>query len=78
MLVILMVKDFLHSIEEQNRLSKWRNGYVFVTPKKYFNMKHAFTRNVIERCFEILKMCWAILRNPCFYLIKTQNRAIMA
>ncbi|KAF3443069.1 hypothetical protein FNV43_RR16990 [Rhamnella rubrinervis] len=43
-------------------LSEWRDASVPVTPEEYFNMKHASTRNVIECCFGILKMCWAILR----------------
>ena len=59
-------------------LSEWRDGCMPVTPEEYFNMKHASARNVIERCFGILKMRWAILRSPCFYPIKTQNRVIMA
>ena len=32
-------------------LSEWRDGSIPVTPKEHFNMKHAFARNVIERCF---------------------------
>ena len=59
-------------------LSEWRDGCMPVTPEEYFNMKHAFARNVIDCCFEILKMRWTILRSPCFYPIKTQNRVIMA
>ena len=41
-------------------------------------MKHASVRNVIERCFGLLKMRWAILRSPSYYPIKTQNRIITA
>ena len=52
-------------------LSEWRDGCMPVTPEEYFNMKHASARNVIERCFEVLKMCWAILRSLSFYPIKT-------
>ena len=59
-------------------LSEWRDGCMPVTPEEYFNMKHAFARNVIECCFEILKMRWTVLRSPYFYLIKIQNRVIMA
>ncbi|CAL9025952.1 unnamed protein product [Prunus brigantina] len=40
-------------------------------------MKHASTRNVVERCFGLLKMRWAILRSPSFYPIQTQCRIIM-
>ena len=59
-------------------LSEWRDDCMPVTLEEYFNMKHASARNVIERCFGILKMYWAILKSPCFYPIKTQNRVIMA
>ena len=59
-------------------LSEWRDGSIPMTPEEYFNMKHAFARNVIERCFGILKMRWTILRSPSFYPIKIQNRIIMA
>ena len=41
-------------------------------------MKQSAARNVIERCFGVLKNRWAILRSPSFYPIKTQNRIIMA
>ena len=40
-------------------------------------MKHSSARNVIERCFRLLKIRWAILRSPSFFPIKTQNRIIM-
>ncbi|KAL0324452.1 UNVERIFIED_CONTAM: hypothetical protein Scaly_2412300 [Sesamum calycinum] len=43
-----------------------------------FNLKHASARNVIERTFGLLKTRWGILRSPSYYLIKAQNRIIMA
>ncbi|KAL5538384.1 hypothetical protein UlMin_046122 [Ulmus minor] len=46
--------------------------------EEYFNMKHSFARNVIERCFGLLKVRWAILRSLSFYPIKTQCRIITA
>ena len=39
-------------------------------------MKHASARNIIERCFGLLKIRQAILRSPSFYPIKTQCRII--
>ncbi|GAV58810.1 LOW QUALITY PROTEIN: DDE_4 domain-containing protein, partial [Cephalotus follicularis] len=48
------------------------------TPKEFFNMKHSSVRNVIERCFRLLKLRWAILRCPSYYPIQIQNRIIMA
>ncbi|MED6181707.1 hypothetical protein PIB30_118851 [Stylosanthes scabra] len=46
--------------------------------QEYFNKKHSSARNVIERCFGLLKKKWAILRSPCFYHIKTQSQIIIA
>ena len=59
-------------------LSEWREGCAPINYEEYFNMKHASARNVIERCFGILKMRWAILRSPSYYPIKTQNQIITA
>ncbi|XP_028101874.1 uncharacterized protein LOC114301155 [Camellia sinensis] len=36
-----------------------------------FNMKHSAARNVIEKCFGLLKIRWAILRTASYYPIKT-------
>ena len=41
-------------------------------------MKHSKARNCIERCFDILKALWTILRDKSFYSIKTQCRIIFA
>ena len=46
--------------------------------EEYFNMKHARARNVIERCFGLLKGRWAILRSPSFFPLRTQGRIVMA
>nr|GEV48149.1 hypothetical protein [Tanacetum cinerariifolium] len=46
--------------------------------EEYFNMKHSSARNVIERCFEVLKKRWAILKSPSFYPIRMQNKIILA
>ena len=63
---------------QRYHLSEWRNGSQPATPKEFFNMKHSSARNVIERCFGLLKGHWAILREKCFYPIKTQARIITA
>ncbi|KAK3193396.1 hypothetical protein Dsin_024706 [Dipteronia sinensis] len=46
--------------------------------EEYFNMKHSQTRNIIGRCFGLLKKRWAILRSPSFYPIRFQGRMIIA
>ena len=46
--------------------------------EEYFNMKHSAARNVIERCFGVLKMRFAILRSPSYYPIRTQCRMVTA
>ena len=44
--------------------------------EEYFNMKHAKARNVIKRCFRLLKGKWAILRSRSFFPIRTQGRIV--
>ena len=41
-------------------------------------MKHSSARNVIERCFGLLKQRWAILRSPSFYPVAIHNNVIIA
>nr|XP_011463536.1 PREDICTED: putative nuclease HARBI1 [Fragaria vesca subsp. vesca] len=63
---------------QQYHLNEWREGHRPTTSAKFFNMKHFAARNVIERCFGLLKLRWAILRSPAFYPIKTQCKIILA
>lgn len=46
--------------------------------KEYFKIKHAYGRNIIEKCFGLLKLCWATLKSPSFYPIKTHGRIIIS
>ena len=60
-------------------LREWEGGTRAPTTKEeYFNMKHSQARNVIERCFGLLKKRWAILRSPSFYPIRIQGRIVIA
>ncbi|PPD99794.1 hypothetical protein GOBAR_DD03200 [Gossypium barbadense] len=54
---------------QRYHLNEWRQGYQPSSPQEFFNMKHASARNIIERCFGLLKLRWGILRSPSFYLI---------
>ncbi|PPD96203.1 hypothetical protein GOBAR_DD06772 [Gossypium barbadense] len=54
---------------QRYHLNEWRQGYQPSSPQEFFNMKHASARNVIERCFGLLKLRWGILRSPSFYPI---------
>ena len=40
-------------------------------------MRHSAAQNVIERCFGILKLRWAILRSASYYPVNIQNRYIV-
>ncbi|KAK9271423.1 hypothetical protein L1049_027013 [Liquidambar formosana] len=62
---------------QRYHLNDWRTGHQPTTPQEFFNMKHSSARNVIERCFGLLKRRWAILRSP-FYPVQTHNRIIVA
>ncbi|KAL5544075.1 hypothetical protein UlMin_007859 [Ulmus minor] len=63
---------------QRYHLSEWIVGQQPTSPEELFNLRHSSARNVIERCFGVLKNRWAILRSPSFYPIKTQNHIIMA
>ncbi|XP_061370576.1 protein ALP1-like [Gastrolobium bilobum] len=63
---------------QRYHLTEWRQGPQPRTPQEFFNMKHSSARNVIERCFGMLKGCWAIVRSKSFYPVKTQCRIITA
>ena len=63
---------------QRYHLNEWRQGYQPSSPQEFFNMKHASARNVIERCFGLLKLRWGILRSPSFYPVRVHNRIIIA
>ncbi|XP_021771455.1 uncharacterized protein LOC110735574 [Chenopodium quinoa] len=49
-----------------------------LTAEEYFNLRHAKARNVIERCFELLKGRWGILRSPSWFSLQTHGRIVLA
>ncbi|KAL0406512.1 UNVERIFIED_CONTAM: hypothetical protein Slati_3965100 [Sesamum latifolium] len=60
-------------------LREWDRGAMRPQNKEeLFNLKHSSARNVIERTFWLLKVCWTILRSQSYYPIEIQNRIIMA
>ncbi|KAL8158460.1 hypothetical protein AgCh_002949 [Apium graveolens] len=59
-------------------LNDWDDVNGPTSAREYFNIRHSTVRNVIERCFDILKKRWSILRSPSFYPVKTQNRIVLA
>ncbi|KAF7826554.1 protein ALP1-like [Senna tora] len=63
---------------QRYHLNTWRQGRHPTSPQECFNMRHSSARNVIERCFGMLKNRWAILRSPSFYPVETHNRLIIA
>ena len=60
---------------QRYHLNDWSEHHQPTTPQEYFNMRHFQARNCIERCFGILKVRWAILREKSFYLVKKIGRA---
>nr|KAJ0208667.1 hypothetical protein LSAT_V11C400196630 [Lactuca sativa] len=58
---------------QRYHLNEWHHGYQPTTPKEFFNMKHSSTRNVLERCFGLLKGRWKILEDNLRYPTKTKK-----
>ncbi|KAL2903555.1 Protein ALP1-like [Bienertia sinuspersici] len=63
---------------QRYHLSVWKNGAHPLLDQEYFNMKHSQARNVINRCFGLLKMRWGIPPNTAWYSRKTVYRIILA
>ena len=63
---------------QRYHLNEWRCDRQPQTAEEFFNNRHAKARNVIERCFWILKKRWSILTGPSFFPIRTQIRIITA
>ncbi|KAK1362465.1 hypothetical protein POM88_046939 [Heracleum sosnowskyi] len=60
-------------------LREWDNApHQPHTAEEYFNLKHAKSRNVIERCFGLLKGRWGILRSPSWFNLQTHGRIVLA
>ncbi|XP_071715764.1 uncharacterized protein [Rutidosis leptorrhynchoides] len=63
---------------QRYHLNEWREGYQPTTAKEFYNMKHSQARNIIERCFGILKGRWKILKDTSYYPIELKVKIIMA
>ncbi|KAM3278845.1 hypothetical protein ACQJBY_046250 [Aegilops geniculata] len=61
---------------QRYHLNDWKNPPT--KKEELFNMMHSSARNVIERTFGLLKMRWAIIRNPSYYPFDTQVDIILA
>ena len=59
-------------------MNDWHGRHQPTTPKELYNMRHSSARNVIERCFGILKARWGVLRDNSYYPVTIKNRIIMA
>nr|KAJ0188434.1 hypothetical protein LSAT_V11C900485350 [Lactuca sativa] len=46
--------------------------------KELYNMRHSSARNIIERCFGLIKSRWAILRDNAYHPIESMPRIIIA
>nr|GEX22036.1 hypothetical protein [Tanacetum cinerariifolium] len=57
---------------EQYHLNEF-HGQQPRSAEEYFNMKHSKARNVIERCFGLLKGPWKILVSPSFFPIEVEQ-----
>ena len=63
---------------QRYHINIWRQGHLPQSREEAFNMNHSAARNVVERCFGVLKMRWGILRSYSYYPIRTQCRIVTA
>ncbi|GJU90063.1 ALP1-like protein [Tanacetum coccineum] len=61
---------------QRHHLNDWSNPPT--TAKELYNKKHSSTRNVIERCFGLIKARWAILRDNSYHPVESMPRVIIA
>ncbi|KAL7243004.1 hypothetical protein ACSBR1_015419 [Camellia fascicularis] len=72
-----MGRVFLHHIEDSVTIfPHGEKGVPQQLHKSFFNIRHSSARNVIERCFGLLKMRWAILKTYSYFPMKTQFHII--
>ncbi|WVZ88820.1 hypothetical protein U9M48_035291 [Paspalum notatum var. saurae] len=63
---------------ERYHVPEWHRGMESKTPKEKFNRVHSSIRNVIDRCFGLLKMKWQILYNMPSYSMTKHKRIVVA
>ncbi|XP_074303342.1 uncharacterized protein LOC141637813 [Silene latifolia] len=60
-------------------LKEWNSGpHRPQTAEEYFNLSYPQARNVIGRCFGLLKGRWGILRSPSWFSLQTHGRIVLA
>ncbi|WVZ63400.1 hypothetical protein U9M48_013035 [Paspalum notatum var. saurae] len=63
---------------ERYHTPEWHGGMELRTLREKFNRVHSSIRNVIERCFGVLKMKWQILYNMPPYSMVKQKKIVVA
>jgi len=58
---------------ERYHLRDYRGQRAPQGPKELFSGTHSSLRNVIERCFRVLKACFPILKSMLLYVLKRQK-----
>ncbi|XLR50206.1 hypothetical protein S83_000878 [Arachis hypogaea] len=63
----------------QYHVREWAQGArALRNYQEYFNRVHSSARNIIERCFGLLKKRWTILKSPSSYPLKTRSQINIA
>ncbi|XP_057538110.1 uncharacterized protein LOC130815637 [Amaranthus tricolor] len=72
------VRVLRNALSRPNGFRVPRGNYYLVDGGIQIVRDFLLARNIIERCFGLLKGRWSILRSPSFVAIQTQGRIVMA